>query len=108
MNTWELLLCIGGMALVTAVPRILPLTLLAGRTLPPALVRSLSFVPVAVLAALLAPELLVRDGALDLSHNNLFLLAAVPTFLMAWRSGSFFGSIATGMAAVAVGRLLGW
>lgn len=108
MNTWELLLCLAGMSLVTALPRILPLTLLAGRALPPIFTRCLSFVPVAVLAALLAPELLVRNGGLSLGPDNPFLLAAVPTFLVAWRSNSFFGSIATGMAAVALARWWGW
>ena len=105
MNTWDLLLCLTGMSLVTALPRILPLTLLAGRVLPPIFTRCLSFVPVAVLASLLAPELLVRDGLLSLGLSNLFLLAAIPTFLIAWRYNSFLGSIATGMAAVALARL---
>ena len=108
MNTWELLLCLAGMGTVTALPRILPLTLLAGRTLPTAFVCCLSFVPATVLAALLAPELLMRDGAFSPGPDNLFLLAAVPTFLVAWSCNSFFGPIATGMAVVALGRLYGW
>lgn len=108
MNTWELLLCVIGMGVVTALPRVVPLTLLTGRTLPPTLIRCLSFVPVAVLSALLAPELLMKHGRLQLSLDNLFLLAALPTFFIAWRTRSFFGSIAVGMAAVALGRLLGW
>jgi len=107
MSDRELLLCLAGMGLVTALPRILPLTLLAGRVLPPVFTRCLFFVPVSILAALLAPELLVRGGALSLGADNLFLLAAVPTFLVA-RRGSFFGAIATGMAAVALARLCGW
>ena len=108
MNTWELFLCVAGMSLVTALPRVLPLTLLAGRRLPAAFVHCLSFVPVTVLAALLAPELLLRDGGLYFSFDNLFLLAALPTLFVAWKTNSFFGSIATGMLAVALGRLLGW
>jgi branched-subunit amino acid transport protein len=107
MNTQETLLCIAGMGLVTMLPRVLPLTLLAGRALPPAFARCLAFVPVAVLSALLAPELLVRGGTLSLSSDNLFLLAAAPTFLVAWRGG-FFSAIATGMATVALARLFGW
>ena len=42
----DLLLCILGMALVTLIPRVMPVTLLAGRELPPLLTRWLSFVPV--------------------------------------------------------------
>ena len=104
MSERELLLCLAGMGLVTALPRILPLTLLAGRVLPQVFTRCLSFVPATILAALLAPELLVREGALDIGPDNLFLLAAVPTFLVAWRGNSFFGAIAAGMAAVALTR----
>lgn len=55
----DLLLCILGMALVTLIPRVMPVTLLAGRELPPLLTRWLSFVPVSVLAALVAPDLLL-------------------------------------------------
>ena len=108
MNNWEFLLCIAGMSLVTALPRILPLTILAGRTLPAAFTRCLSFVPAAVLAALLAPELLMQNGALRLDPGNIFLLAAAPTFLVAWRSKSILPPIATGMTIVAMARICGW
>ncbi|MBW2683676.1 MAG: AzlD domain-containing protein, partial [Deltaproteobacteria bacterium] len=33
-----------------------------------------------------------------------FLLAAIPTFLVAWRFKSFFGTVAAGMGLVALGR----
>lgn len=40
MNT-DILLCIFGMCLATLVPRVVPVTLLAGRELPPLLALSL-------------------------------------------------------------------
>lgn len=56
----DLLLCILGMALVTLIPRVMPVTLLGGaRTGRRLLTRWLSFVPVSVLAALVAPDLLL-------------------------------------------------
>lgn len=106
VSAGDLALCVAGMAVVTALPRILPITLLAGRKLPPPLMRWLSFVPVAVLAALLAPEILLKNGELHLAPDNLFLLAAVPTLLVSWRTGSFFGAVAAGMGAVALMRLV--
>lgn len=106
MNT-ELLLCIAGMALVTALPRVLPISLLAGKKLPPLFLRWLSFVPVCVLASLLAPEILVQNGSLNLGPNNVFLLASIPAGLAAWRFNSFFAPIALGMVCVALGRFLG-
>lgn len=101
----QLILCIAGMALVTYLPRVLPMALLASRPLNPALARWLGFVPASVLAALLAPDLLLRDGALHVAADNLYLLAAVPTLLVMRFTGSFFGTVAVGMATVAAGRL---
>jgi branched-subunit amino acid transport protein len=42
---------------------------------------------------------------LDLA-GNVFIWAAVPAFLVAWRFKSFFGAVVVGMATVALARLL--
>ena len=101
-------LLIAGMALVTYIPRLLPLWLLSSRPLPPLLVRWLGLVPPAVLAALLAPELLLAQHngapALNLGAGNVFLGAALPAALVAWRTRSFFGTVAVGMGSVALLR----
>ncbi len=97
-------LTICGMGAVTYLPRLLPMLLLSDRKLSPWIARWLSFVPATVLAALLAPGLLCRDGTLFLELDNLFLLAAVPTFFVAWRFKSFFGTVAVGMGLVALAR----
>ena len=97
-------LTICGMGAVTYLPRLLPMLLLSDRKLSPWIARWLSFVPATVLAALLAPGLLCREGGLTLKMDNLFLLAAIPTFIVAWRFKSFFGTVATGMAVVALAR----
>ena len=103
------LLLIAGMALVTYIPRVAPLMLLSSRNLNPLLMRWLEMVPPAVLAALLAPELLLAAGAdggkaLFFSTDNVFLLAAAPTLIVGWLSGSFFGTVAVGMGVVALLR----
>jgi len=97
-------LTICGMGAVTYLPRLLPMLLLSGRRLSPWIARWLSFVPATVLAALLAPGLLCQDGALYIKLDNYFLLAAIPTFWVAWQFKSFFGTVATGMGLVAIGR----
>ena len=107
MNT-ELVLCIAGCALVTLLPRVLPLMYLSAQSLPPLLLRWLSFVPVAVMAALLGPDVLMRGESLALTPGNIHLTAAVPALLVAWRWGSFFGTIACAMGTVALLRYLGW
>ncbi len=104
MSTPDLIICTIGMALGTALPRALPLTLLAGRPMPALIMRWLGFVPAAILAALVAPDLLLREGRLFLSPQNHFLIAAVPTLLVAWKCRSFFVILAVGMGIVAALR----
>lgn len=69
-------------------------------TLPPVLQRGLRFVPPAVLSAIILPEILRRDGALDLSLGNTRLLASVIAALVAWRTKNALLTIAAGMAAL--------
>ncbi len=97
-------LTIVGMGVVTYLPRVLPMLLLSGRNLAPWISRWLSFVPATVLAALLAPGLICPEGQLDLGGDNIYLIAAIPTFLVAWYFKSFFGTVATGMGLVAFVR----
>jgi len=95
--TWLIL----GMALVTYLPRALPLFLLAEIDLPPAFLRWVAYVPGAVLAALLAPSIFQPEGFWDISMDNLFFLAAIPTFLVAIITKSMIWSLLVGMLAFA-------
>ncbi|MGE5553470.1 MAG: AzlD domain-containing protein [Betaproteobacteria bacterium] len=104
----EWLILIAGMALVTYGPRVAPLLFLHQRKLPEPVLRWLSFIPVAILAALLAPSLVVMNGRLALSRENLYLLAALPTFLVAFfHRRSLFLTALVGMASLVVLRRLG-
>lgn len=107
----EQLLLILGMALVTYLPRVLPLMLLSSRELNPSLMRWLEMIPPAVLAALLSPILFLKEAGEEkfeffISSDNLFLLAAIPTFIAGWLTRSFFAAVAAGMGAVALLRWL--
>lgn len=101
-----ILLAILGSAVVTFLPRVLPLGLLSRFNLPGWLTRWLSYVPIAVLAALLAQSVLISDGRIDVSPDNLSLLAAIPTLLVAARTRSLIWTVLTGVAAMALLRLL--
>ncbi|WP_462323860.1 AzlD domain-containing protein [Desulfoplanes sp.] len=96
-----------GMLAVTYIPRMFPVVVLASRNMPLALIRWLGFIPTAVLSALLVPGLFLEEGSLDFGKDNIFLWVALPTFLVAWKTKSFFGAIFTGMGLVAVARWLG-
>lgn len=95
----EKLWIIAAMGAVTYLPRALPLAVLAQMKIPEGFIRWLRFVPVAVLAALLAPELLLRDGGFDLTLQNQYLLAAVPCFLVAVKTKNLLLTVGVGLAA---------
>jgi branched-subunit amino acid transport protein len=95
----EILALILACALVTAIPRVLPLLALARLQLPGWLLEWLGYVPIAVLAALLAIEVLLPGGKPDFSLANPALLALVPAFAVAARSRSLIGTVIAGVAA---------
>lgn len=104
MTNLDLALCTLGMVLGTALPRALPMTLLADRPMPSKVRRWLAFVPAAILSALVAPDIFLQEGRPFLSLDNMFLLATPPTILVAWKTRSLFATLAAGMALVALGR----
>ncbi|MHB1295675.1 MAG: AzlD domain-containing protein [Anaerolineae bacterium] len=95
-------LLILALALGTYTLRFLPLTVLSRANLPEWAHDWLSLVPGAVLAASLAQSLLIQDERLALSMDNAFLLAAVPTFLVAWRTRNVILTMLTGMTSYAL------
>jgi branched-subunit amino acid transport protein len=106
MDQKTILLTIIGMAVVTYLPRVIPLLALAGRKLPDVVIAWLGYVPPAVLAAMLLPTLVISDGQLAIDAGNLFLWAALPTFAAAILTRNLFVPVLVGMAVVIVGRLL--
>jgi branched-subunit amino acid transport protein len=108
MEQTTVLITLLGMGLVTYLPRLLPAWFLRGQELPPFLVAWLHYVPVAVLAALLVPILLVQNGEFALRWNNLYLWAAIPAILVAWKTKNMFATVLVGMVVVALARLLGF
>lgn len=104
MDQQTILFTIFGMMAVTYIPRMLPAIALSSRDMPPFVVKWLSYVPTAVLSALLAPSLLAPEGIIDLTFNNLYFWVAVPTFAVAMFTRNFFGTVAVGMGLVAAAR----
>lgn len=67
-------------------------------TMPEWLRRALKYVPAAVLAALVFPALTHPTGTLDISINNLRLLAGLGGAIVAWKTRNVLWTLATGMA----------
>ncbi len=74
---------------------------LGGRELPPALGRFLAYVPVAVFAALIAPDL--GRGDAQWAARGLGIVAAA---VAAWRTRQLWAGLATGMAVYWLARSL--
>ena len=65
---------------------------------PPTIIqRALRFVPVAVLSAIVAPELILPGGTFDLSLGNYRLLAGIVATLVAWQTKNIVWTIIVGM-----------
>lgn len=85
-----------GMAIVTFVPRFLPMALLTERALPERVRVGLEFMPTAILSAIVFPLLFVNGtGRFEIQPR--FLFAALPVFIFAWRVKSVWGSVILGM-----------
>lgn len=102
----EVLLIVLGAALVTVVPRVVPLVLLARIDLPRWLKVWLGYVPLAVLGALLAGELFLTGGRLVPLASNAALAAIAPAIVVAARFRSIIGAVGAGVAAMALLRAL--
>jgi branched-subunit amino acid transport protein len=102
----SVLLIIVGCGLVTVIPRILPLAVLSRFTLPDPVVRWLGWVPVAVLAALLAQTVTLVNGQIVLPPQNLTGVALVPALVVAVVTRGLMGTVLVGVAAMAILRLV--
>jgi branched-subunit amino acid transport protein len=103
MNLWLVMLIAGLLTLATRLSFIL---LLERIRVPEWFRRGLRFVPVAVLSAIILPELTNPNGSPFLSWRNPQLLAGVVAILVAWRTRNVLLTIAVGMAALVVFQFL--
>jgi branched-subunit amino acid transport protein len=74
---------------------------------PHAFRQALTFVPPAVLAAIVAPGLLLRDGILDLSLSNERLFAGLAAIVATMFIRNAMAAIAAGMATLWLLQWLG-
>jgi branched-subunit amino acid transport protein len=100
----DVFLIIVGTAVVTLIPRIVPLVMLSRIKLSGRVARWLGYVPVAVLAGLLAQSVLFPEGRLSLPPENLDVIAVIPVLAIAVRTRSLMGTVATGVVIMALLR----
>ncbi|HKJ38697.1 MAG TPA: AzlD domain-containing protein [Anaerolineales bacterium] len=97
MNIW-LVMLFGG--LITFGMRFSLIYLFGRFEVPVTMRRALHYVPPAVLSAIIFPELFLRDGMLNVSLDNIRLLAGLVAILVAWYSKNTLITIIVGMLAL--------
>ena len=99
---------VAGMALTNLVVRGAPMAVMSRLRLPAIIERWLGYIPVSVMAAIVAVQVLRPDGHyLPLAHNP-YLLATLPTALVYRYTRSFLGATVVGIVSfVALRYLLG-
>lgn len=109
MSTWQAIIAILGMAVITVATRGFFLYPERDLPLPPWLKQGLRYAPLAALAAVVAPEIVMQNGHLITTLKDARLpatLAATAYFF--WRRG-ILGTIVTGtLVMVALRTGLGW
>jgi branched-subunit amino acid transport protein len=93
-------LTIIGMGIITYTIRISPILLLERFELRTDLKQALRFVPVAVLSAIVFPEMFQPGGQLDLSLGNQRLLAGLVAIGVAYFTKNVIWTVAIGMVAL--------
>lgn len=83
-------------AVATYTLRSLFIVLFSYFDMPEQIEKHLDLVPPAIFATLAVPPLFFRDGTYYLSPTNPFLVAGLAAGIVAWKTESLFGTIATG------------
>ena len=103
MNLWLVMLLAG---LATYATRLSFILLVGHRQIPLLLKRALRFVPLAVLPAIIMPELFMPGGNLDISLGNARFFAGLLAAVVAWRTRNIMLTILVGMIALWVLQVL--
>jgi len=99
-------LLILGMMLVTFLVRY-PVMAIVGRIdLPERVFRALRYVPVAVLTAIIIPELFIRDGNFAITLTNAYLVGGIVSIIVAWRFHNLLLTIVVGMGTFLLWRAI--
>lgn len=93
-------LVIAGVGAITFLTRASFIVFADPRKFPEALRRALTFVPAAVLSAIVVPGLAMPHGELDLGPGNLRLLAGMVAIYAAARTRNPFVAILAGMLSL--------
>ncbi|WP_105256520.1 AzlD domain-containing protein [Streptococcus suis] len=102
----SVLLIILAAALVTWLPRVLPFVLTQNKSLPPKLVKFLSFLPITIIFALTLSSIMDEEVGSLPSLLPVESLALIPTFLVVLRTKNILLAVVVGVLTTAALRLI--
>jgi branched-subunit amino acid transport protein len=105
MSATDVWLTIFLMTLATVLTRCSFFVLGQAVNLPPKVQHALRYAPAAALAAIVAPDLMLADGALHLAWTNPKLLAGIGAIVFFLATRHLLGTIVAGMGLYTVLRL---
>jgi branched chain amino acid efflux pump len=109
MSDWQSLVAIVGMTVITVVARGFFLLSTDNWPLPQWLTRGLRYAPLAALAAIVAPEVLLTDGSLSGDWKDPRLVAVAAATAYFWWQRGILGTILIGTGVMLAAKLgLGW
>jgi branched-subunit amino acid transport protein len=104
-NTWYIVAACAGLTVATLVSRGSFFMLPSRWKLPPRVERALRYAPACALAAIIAPEVLTRQGEFFIALENDRLWAAVTATIVFIATRNMLAMMAAGMAVFTVLRL---
>ena len=93
-------LTILGMGIITYLIRLSLMALWEGGEITAVWRRALKFVPIAVLSAIILPEMVQPGGTLNVSLGNGRLIGGIIAIFVAWYTKSLLWPVASGMVVV--------
>ncbi|HFI0696076.1 TPA: AzlD domain-containing protein [Streptococcus suis] len=102
----SILLIILAAGLVTWVPRVLPFVLTQNKSLPPCMVKFLSFLPITIIFALTLSSIMDEEVGSLPSLLPVESLALIPTFLVVLRTKNILLAVVVGVLTTAALRLI--
>ncbi|OOM16196.1 AzlD domain-containing protein [Clostridium saccharobutylicum] len=105
MNLYVWSVIIGG-CIVTVIPRVLPITILSKIKLNRKVEEFLTYIPISILAALIAVEIFTDGSKLSVDRNYVELLGAIPTVLVALKKNNLLLTVLVGIISIGILRAI--
>ena len=102
MTAMEYVFFVLAMAIVTFVPRYLPLYFANRLVLPRIVEQALNYVPIAILTIIIVQTVVYQDRALDLSWTNPYIGASLVAFVFALTQKKLFITIGAGLLSYGI------